>query len=448
MAPLVYVGCRKVLLLFVILFFFVSFCFSVCSEPQLKSKELNSISGGRRRMLELKAEENEEYEQPLKKKSTKNQTKLIKPPSNLSLKNQTKTIKSNNLNSTKNQTKLSSKTTLTDTSLKKLNSTTFKTKKLNSTNSSKPSNSVSTSIKTSLDLAKASGGGAKAKNKTTKATATKDKDKDKQTNNKFIKEDQTEPEKPNIQNKKLKAPPSWLFEEEDDDLISGFKDLPIKFKQTLIPDLERISTTSKAYITKANKEITKGFKPYVGNKYAPTIATSLSFAFVLIPLVFISLLFNRIKAYFSLQKLLIFIQAYLSIYFFILCLSSLITGLEPLRFFYSTSQTTYLCLQVLQTLAYVLYLLLLLMYLLLVFSTDCGLGSKFLGLAQSFVGFSVGLHYYMTVFHRVVLRQPPKTNWKIHGIYATCFFLICLIAGADRRKKTYLEEGGEEGKKN
>ena len=200
--------------------------------------------------------------------------------------------------------------------------------------------------------------------------------------------------------------------------------------------------------TKANKEITRGFKPYVGNKYAPTITTLLSCAFALIPLLLASLLFNKIKAYFSLQKLLIFIQAYLAIYFSILCLSSFVTGLEPLRFFYSASRSTYLCLQVLQTLAYVLDLLLLLMYLVLVFSTDSGLGSKFLGLAQTFVGFSVGLHYYVTVFHRVVLKQPPKTNWKIHAIYATCFFLICVIARADRKKKTYLEEGGEEGKKN
>lgn len=88
------------------------------------------------------------------------------------------------------------------------------------------------------------------------------------------------------------------------------------------------------------------------------------------------------------------------------------------------------------------------MYLVLVFSTDCGLGSKMLGLGQTFVGFAVGLHYYVSVFHRAVLQQPPKTNWKVHGIYATCFFVICLFATADRRKKTYLEDGGEEGKKN
>ncbi|KAG4920137.1 hypothetical protein JHK86_048950 [Glycine max] len=422
MAPLLYLGCRRVLLFSLLLFFFVS----VCSEPhQPESKALSSdgSSRSRRRMLLLELDsEKEEFEQPLKKKSTKNQTKLIKPTTSLSSKNQTKTIKSNNLSSSKNQTKLAKTkaTTLTDTEVvvKKLNSTTLKSKKLNSTSKG------STKSSSLLDLAKTSGTSG-GKNKTTKATATKDKE----VTNKKTKLDQTEEsdkqsnKKSNTTNNKKKkeqqGQPSWVFEDEvDDDLVSEFKDLPMKFQQTLIPDLERISTTSKAYITKANKEITRGFKP--------TLATT----------------------YFSLQKLLIFIQAYLAIYFSILCLSSFVTGLEPLRFFYSASRSTYLCLQVLQTLAYVLYLLLLLMYLVLVFSTDSGLGSKFLGLAQTFVGFSVGLHYYVTVFHRVVLKQPPKTNWKIHAIYATCFFLICVIARADRKKKTYLEEGGEEGKKN
>ncbi|CAL0333142.1 unnamed protein product [Lupinus luteus] len=445
MAPIMYLGFKKVFFFYVLFFIFVSLSFSAYSKSQVESKMVSSTSTSsgmiRRKMLELEDEkEEEEFVQPLKKKSTKNNTKLIKP------------------NNFKNQTKLSNKTktTFTDThelKIKKLNSTTIKTKKLNSTtikikklnstsklkpftNSSKSSttpSSISTnSTKTkSLDLLKTSGNN---KNKKTKL------DLENETTSSKL--------KTNKENKK-QIQPSWMFEEGEDDLdFSELTDLPIKFQQTLLPDLEKISKSSTAYITQANKEITKGFKPYVGNKYAPTIATLLSCFFALIPLLFVSLIFNRIKSYFSLQKLLIFIQAYLSIYFFILFLSSLITGLEPLRFFYATSQSTYICLQVLQTLAYVFYLLLLLMYLVLVFSTDCGLGSRFLGLAQTFVGFSIGLHYYVMVFHRVVLRQGPKTNWKMHGIYATCFFLICFLANADRRKKTYLEEGGEEGKKN
>ena len=530
MAQLMHLDRRKVLIFSVLLFLFVSVCFSVCSESQVEGRGLSSRSGSRRRLLEA---EEEWEEKPLKKKtptqSTKNETKLIKPntlssknqtktlqsggistknqtktiksntvstknqtktvkPSNISTKNQTKTIKSDNLSS-KNQTKIvkvssnsSSKTTPTDSGLKKklnsttsasknkLNSTTSSTskiKKLNSTSkasttTSSKSSSPSISSKKPLDLAKSS-------NKTAKATATKDKDKDrdknKQTKTTTKVADQThEPEKPSkkpqkstpnqqqqqhIKKPTKQAPPSyWMDEEEDDDLVSEIKDLPNKFHQTLIPDLERISTTSKLYITKANNEMTKGFKPYVGKKYAPTVAAIISCAFILIPLLLVSLLCTRIKAYFSLQKIIIFIQVYLSIYFTILCISSLVTGLEPLKFLYSTSQSTYLCLQVLQTLAYVFYLLMLLMYLVFVFSTECGLGSKFLGLAQTFVGFAVGLHHYVTVFHRVVLRQPPKTNWKVHGVYATCFLLICVLSRADRRKKVYVEDGGGEGKQN
>lgn len=403
--------------------------------------------------------------------SLKNQTKLIKPKLTSS-KNQTiktipsdhvfskKTIQSNNFPATKNQTKLAkvssyrnqikllkassseNQTKLVDTGLKKLNSTS-KLKMLNST--SKTSNPTKTktapiSSKKSLDLPKTSD----AKNKTTKPAAakqTKSKSSDLQSN-KSGKNQKASPQKP-----KKQPLPSWIDSDEDDDFVSDLKDLPTKFQQTLIPDLKTISTTSRAYITRANKEITKGFRPYVGNKYAPTVATVLSCAFALIPLLLVSLIFNKIKAYFSVQKVLIFVQIYLSIYFSILCLSALITGLEPLKFFYSTSQSTYVCLQVLQTLGYLFYMLLVLMHLVLVFSTESGMGSKFLSLAQTFLGFAVGLHYYVTVFHRVVLRQPPKTNWKIHGIYAACFLLICVFAGAERRKKAYMEDGGEEGKK-
>ncbi|KAJ7945394.1 Cell wall integrity/stress response component-like protein [Quillaja saponaria] len=442
MAPLMYFGFRKVLVLYLLPVLFVAFSIlSASSEAQLQSKHFLA----RRRILEADLEEH----QQVKKKtttllSTKNQTKLIKP-NLLSSKNQTKSLKSNNTLSTKNQTKLIKTTKLTTpvTELKKLNSTT-KFKKLNSTsksfNSTKP---ISISTKKSSDLSKQS----IANTKTTKPTTTKEtklhlERKQSEKPNNYQKTEK----KPNPQKPKKQTQPSWIDQEEDDDLVSDFRDMATKFQQTLIPDLEVFSTTSKAYISKANNEMTKGFKSIVGNKYASTIASVVSCAFILIPLLLVSLIFNRIKAYFSIQKILIFIQVYLSIYFSILCLSSLITGLEPLKFFYATSRSTYVCLQVLQTLGYALYLLLLLMYLILAFSTDCDLSTRILGLGQTFVGLAVGLHGYVTVFHRVVLNQPPKTNWKIHGIYATCFLVICLFATAERRKKAYLEDGGEEGK--
>jgi len=400
-------------------------------------------------MLEVETNEDQLPKKKSTNLSSKNQTKLAKP--SLSTKNQTKLIKTGSL-STKNQTKITKSTNSTKATptpsnstsqLKKLNSTS-QLKKLNST-SKAAANSAPT--KKTSDLLKL----GPSTNKTTKPTSTKqtqslvDKkvgDTESQKQNKNQK--QTSPKK-TTQTKKQQ---SWLDQDDEDDLVSELRDLPSKFHQTIIPDLERLSITSKKYLTQANKDLTKGFKPIVGSKYASTIASTVSFAFILIPLLLVSLVFNRIKAYFSIQKILIFIQVYLSIYFTILCLSALVTGLEPLKFFYATSQSNYVCLMVFQTLGYVMYLLLLLMYLILVFSAECGMGSKMLGLGQTLVGYAIGLHYYVAVFHRVVLHQPPKTNWKIHGIYATCFLVICLFANAERRKKAYLEEGGEEGKKN
>ncbi|KAJ6775030.1 PROTEIN putative-RELATED [Salix purpurea] len=464
MAPLKYLICfslRQVLLLYLVLFLFTALLLCASSDSDQQKLETTRFLV-RRRMLEVGA-----YEDPVPKKkstnlSTKNQTKLTNP--GLSTKNQTKPIKTGSL-SPKNQTKItkstnSTKATLTTSQsknqLKQLNSTS-QLKKLNSTSqlkklnpTSKTSNStksIAAPTKKTSDLLKL----GSSTDKTTKPTSTKqtqtlvDKKVSDQESQKQNKNQKQTNEKKTTQTKKQ---PSWIEQDDEDDLVAEFRDLPSKFHQTLIPDLERISMTSKKYLTKANKDLTKGFKPIVGNKYAPTIASIVSFAFILIPLLLVSLIFNRIKAYFSIQKILIFIQVYLSIYFTILCLSSLVTGLEPLKFFYATSQSTYVCLMVLQTLGYALYLLLLLMYLILVFSTECGLSSKLLGLVQTLVGCAVGLHCYVAVFHRVVLHQPPKTNWKIHGIYATCFLVICLFANAERRKKAYLEEGGEEGKKN
>ncbi|KAM7275566.1 hypothetical protein ACFE04_017432 [Oxalis oulophora] len=406
-----------------------------------------------RRMLEELQEDEE-----MKKPSKNNKTKLIiKPPSyknNNSFKNQTKIPKSSS-NSTKLSLSKSKLITITNSTsslkfknlksnstnsklIKKLNSTsslllksnsTSKLKKLNSTSSLLKSNSISKLKKLNSTSSKLNSTNNNNNNNNNNKTSYPTKN---------IKD---------LQKSKNKLQLEEEEEEEDDDLVKEIKDL-MKFQQTLIPDLEKISTTSQAYITKYNKQITRNFNPIFGKKYAPTLANIILSTFIIIPLILVSLIINRIKTYFSLQKLLIFIQIYLSIYFLILCLSSLVTGLEPLRFFYAASQSTYVCVLVLQTLGYVLYLLTLLLYLTLVFSTSCGFGAKIVALAQTVVGFGVGVHYYVAVFHRMVLRQPPKTNWKIHGIYATCFFLVCLCARAEGRKKAYLEESGEEGKKN
>lgn len=485
MAPLKdYSSLRKKkvqLLLYLLLVFFTSslLLISANNEEVVEQEAQKKFEFFGRRALQLENEDNNSNNNKkptIKKKlassiSTKNQTKLAAKTSNSSTsslsssKNQTTKLSEKNGNkeggsskiiiklpsdSLKNKTKIKTKSTSDSISnekpaiksqLKKLNSTSKPSSfPKNSTLLPKKSSDLHSNNKTGKATKKDLGSSI-----TTTTESESESESESKTKNTTVAKDQSQTKKPKSEKPNI---PSWVDPDDDendeDDLVSGFRDLPSKFQESLFPDLERISKTSQVYLNKANKRITKEFKPIVGNKYAPTIASIVSCAFILIPLLLVSLIVNRIKAYFSLQKILIFIQIYLSIYFSILCLSSLATGLEPLRFFYATSQSTYVGLQVLQTLAYVLYLLLLLMYLILVFSTETGMLTKLLGLGQTFVGFIVGLHYYMMVFHRAVLHQPPKTSWKVHAIYATCFLAISLLTRADRRKKAYF--GGEEGK--
>lgn len=452
---------RKVLVLYLFLFLSASALFS-CALSQSQSESKSSLAT--RRLLHEKKEEAEE--EPLKNQSsipsilkTKTKTKILKPVVQPPQQLQIKKLK---FNSTKTTSKPTTPSPSSKDQLKKLDSTSNSTKTTPIKNQVKKLNATSKVSKTTpfsktQQLTKLNSTKKSSPDPTKPIAPPNPKNKTAKPNTKIASSKQThqldsDPKSKNRhQKQKTQKPqtPKWMDGEEDvEDLVSGLRDLPYRFQQTLLPDLHRISTTSKAYITRANKEITNNFKPIVGNKYAPAFASSISVAFLLIPLILVSLLVNRIKAHFSIQRLLIFVQAYLWIYFSILCLSSLATGLEPLRFLYATSQATYVCVQLLQTLAYVIYLLLLLMYLVLLFSTHCGLGSRLLGLGQTFLGYAVGLHYYVAVFHRAVLHQPPKTNWKVHGIYATCFLIICLLARAEWRKKTYVEASGDENKKN
>ncbi|KAI3985066.1 hypothetical protein MKX01_038673 [Papaver californicum] len=435
--------------LFLLCFFFILFSslfISYTSSLQISQKIQRKQSIGTRKMFSLEETE-DEIQKPKKKKTIKEDeldTQILKPKKK-PIKEEDdqeeiqilKPKKKTNSSSIKPITKTSNKNTTISISLPK----TLLVKKLNST---KSSNSSTNSTKKAQDISKPI---STSKNKTPELL----KSKNPELKPKTLLENKIQTEKKTENKPKKPITPIWL-EDDTTDFISEFTDLPSRFQETLIPDLERMSTKSKAYINRANKQITEGYiKPYIGKtyakKYASQIASLISAISILAPLLLVSLIFNKIKTYFSLQKIIIFIQIYISIYFSILSLSSLITGLEPLKFFFATSQSRYICLQILQTLGYVLYLLLLLMYLVLVFSTETGLSTKVLGLGQTIVGFAVGLHYYVTVFHRAVLNQSPKSNWKINGVYAVSFLVICVFAGAERRKKAYLEDGGDEGKK-
>ncbi|RRT51279.1 hypothetical protein B296_00043578 [Ensete ventricosum] len=382
----------------------------------------------------------------LKKKpilSTKNQTKLLKPKkANSTTAAATVAAGSRTSNST---IKIKLGKSLNAT-LKASNSTkllkTIKPIKSNSTKSSKDHlkspNSTSNSTKPSK---KAAFDPPIAKNKTTSTSkATKPKQPTKPTPAK-------DPAMPKAKPEESTAWVEGDDDVDDTDLISDFRDLPSR----LLPDLERLSTTSKAYISAANRGIAEGVKPYVGKSFAPKVAAVLSSIFLALPLLLLTLLFRRLRAYLSLHRLLLFIQAYLAIYFATLAATALATGLEPLRFFYATSPASYTWTQAAQTMGYLVYLVLQLVDLVSVFSGGkdaggSGPSARALALAQMVIGLAVGMHYYAAVFHRAVSGEAPRANWRVHGVYAACFLVICACARAERRKKAYYE-GGEDGKK-
>ncbi|KAF7091892.1 hypothetical protein CFC21_094433 [Triticum aestivum] len=189
-----------------------------------------------------------------------------------------------------------------------------------------------------------------------------------------------------------------------EDLMSEFRGLPARLHQTLMPDLARLSYTSKAYLSAANAGIAGG--------------------------------------------------AYLAIYFATLALAAAATGLEPLRFFHAASPAAYAWTQAAQSLGFMGYLVLQMVDLVAVFSGAASPeeeeggadATKALGLAQMVVGLAVGLHYYAAVFHRAAAGEAPRANWRVYAVYAACFVIICACARAEKRKKAYLA-GAEEWKK-
>ncbi|XP_006659390.1 uncharacterized protein LOC102703053 [Oryza brachyantha] len=237
-----------------------------------------------------------------------------------------------------------------------------------------------------------------------------------------------------------------------DDLISEFKGLPARLQETLMPDLARLSHTSKVYLSAANTGIADGVRPILGGRWAAGAASAASIVLLLLPLFMLTALVRRMAPYLPLlHRALLLAQAYLAIYFATLALAAAATGLEPLRFFHAASPAAYAWTQAAQSLGFMGYLMLQMVDLVAIFSGAAspeedgnGDATKALGLAQMVVGLAVGLHYYAAVFHRAAAGEAPRANWRVYAVYAACFVVVCACARAERRKKAYLA-GGTDG---
>lgn len=243
--------------------------------------------------------------------------------------------------------------------------------------------------------------------------------------------------------------PRWhdeSFDEQDPDLLTEFRNLPARLQRTLFPDLELISTTSRAYLSAANAGVMQTVSPFFDTKYAPQIAPLASALLIILTLLLFVTIVRRLG---SCLFLLQFVQAYLAIYFATLALITVLTGQEPLSFFHVESPTVYTWTQMAQSLGYIAYLLLQLSDLVVVFeSPSNGEATRVLGLVQMALGLGVGLHYYTAVFHQAAAGEAPCATWQVHAVYALCFVVISVCSRVDRRKKVYAGTEGDEDCKN
>ncbi|KAH6558337.1 hypothetical protein KP509_1Z068700 [Ceratopteris richardii] len=240
------------------------------------------------------------------------------------------------------------------------------------------------------------------------------------------------------------------IEEEDEyDFMQDFSDLPTKFQDTALKvadhlgsNIQKFTDTSKTYFNKANQQISDSFSPIIGRQFAPFLASLLSYSFLLVPLAVVIVLFERIRVLFSIQKVLLFVNIYLAAYFATLLLATWIIG-EPMNFFYRSSASGYVHLQLLQALGYIIYLILQTIDLASTLITE-GMMIKVTTVLQWFVAFMIGFHYYVTVFHRAMALKGPHTNWKIYGTYSTTFLALCFFARIKRMKKSYVQFGQDD----
>lgn len=235
-------------------------------------------------------------------------------------------------------------------------------------------------------------------------------------------------------------------EGEYSDFINEIADLPSKFQDTaekvadrLMPEFHKFSNKSKIYFSRANEGIADGFRPIVGHQYAPFVASVLSYIFVLLPLILVVVSFDQIRTYFPLQRLILFANIYLAAYFATLMVASFVIGMEPMLFFFRNSLSGYIYLELLEALGYILYLLLQCLNLIVSFSNG-PTSAKLVAFLQSGVSIFIGLHYYVTVFHRAMAQKAPHTSWKIHGAYTIAFFVLCLFSKIKHGKKEYVQE--------
>eukprot|EP00850_Spirogloea_muscicola_P024177 SM000465S16653 [mRNA] locus=s465:6613:8513:- [translate_table: standard] len=240
-----------------------------------------------------------------------------------------------------------------------------------------------------------------------------------------------------------------------DDFINEVREIPRnlpqitegiknKTQEHLGKHIGKIANSGQEALSKAHSHISDHIGQYVG----AVGSTIVSFTLLLIPLALVIFALERIRAIFSLQKVLLLANMYIAAYCFTLLGAWFIIGYEPMKSLKQSSDANFIFLQLLQALAYSVYLLLQMLAACLACRKGTDIYVRASSGVQLFVALCVGLHYFVAVFQRAMRDQPPKITYMAYLTYFISFTILCLLAQVRKTKAEALRTGAINGKQN
>ncbi|GBG87687.1 hypothetical protein CBR_g45841 [Chara braunii] len=223
-----------------------------------------------------------------------------------------------------------------------------------------------------------------------------------------------------------------------------FSGLHKKTRESVLPKMGQAKDLGVKIFEQTHSSLNEGLTPLLGKNYSPIVSTLITYGMLLVPLIIAIFIIERVRAVLSIQKLLLFANAYLTAYSVTLLCLAIVIGAEPMATLQRSAWENYFLLQFLQALGYILYLMLQLTNVIMVFNSDTIL-AKATALIQFGAAGAVGLHYYVVVWQRAMVDKPPKITSTAYFVYALVFFVLCQMARLrnSRRDAILSSDGGD-----
>eukprot|EP00899_Mesostigma_viride_P024004 jgi/Mesvir1/4789/Mv11089-RA.1 len=210
-----------------------------------------------------------------------------------------------------------------------------------------------------------------------------------------------------------------------------------KTRKHVAPHVGRLARSGYEVAAKTHKGIQDTVSHYVGPEHTPLVSTVVSYVALLTPLLVSLLIILRIRAMFSIQKVVLFANLYLTAYCATLVLTTCLIGVEPLATLQRSSESNYVVVQLVEAFGYILYMLMQLINLGIMSSSGCC--TRFAAVLQICLASGVGLHYYLNVWQPAMLDLPPSVSWQMYGGYALVFLACCFMSRVRAVSKTDTE---------